>query len=365
MNTRLQLAEAELHYKGDMQIFTAVSGPVEALREVYLCLYRDAAFCGAGELRLNMPFATGLEPQELLEAVCDSVPKLDWSAPFSAILDEVHTIAIAPAVRGLIDMALHDALARSSNQSVCQLLGGQFKDRLNTNQCVFWCDDNSLIDRVETYLARGFTDIKLRVGISSFEHDRARLEAVRKRLPDTATLAVDVNGAWTVEETIQRLPALEALELHYLEQPIAPGNWEGLTALLARTPFPIMLDEDITGQHSVTRLLSLEGPVAAHLKIPKLGGLRPLCEVAARLDEAGVPYMLGQMNEGGYATAAIVHCAAALSPAYRELYGADGVLDDPASGLSYADGHVHLPEGNGFGMALRTERLNPVAEWLF
>jgi len=62
---------------------------------------------------------------------------------------------------------------------------------------------------------------------------------------------------------------------------------------------------------------------------------------ARRLTDAGIPFMIGQMNEGAAATAAALHVACATSPAFAELYGADGLIDDPVSGVSYTAGTAH------------------------
>ena len=40
--------------------------------------------------------------------------------------------------------------------------------------------------------------------------------------------------------------------------------------------------------------------------------------------------MVGQMNEGVVSTLATAHAAVALRAEYRELYGSDGLVDDPA-----------------------------------
>ena len=61
--------------------------------------------------------------------------------------------------------------------------------------------------------------------------------------------------------------------------------------------------------------------------------------------------MIGQMNEGGAATAATLHVACATSPAFAELYGADGLIDDPVSGISYDNGTVRANGTFGFGVA--------------
>ena len=88
----------------------------------------------------------------------------------------------------------------------------------------------------------------------------------------------------------------------------------------------------------------------AHLKLIKTGGITPALDAVRRLEAAGVPYMIGQMNEGGLATAAAAHLALASSPVAAELYGADGLIDDPAAGLTYADGRITVPSAPGLGL---------------
>ena len=85
---------------------------------------------------------------------------------------------------------------------------------------------------------------------------------------------------------------------------------------------------------------------------PGIGGIDPLLGAARRLRAANIPVMVGQMNEGGGATAAAVHCAMALEPKYCELYGADGIIEDPVRGVTYRNGSVELPRGAGIGVDL-------------
>ena len=64
-----------------------------------------------------------------------------------------------------------------------------------------------------------------------------------------------------------------------------------------------------------------------------------------------IPFMIGQMNEGAGATAATVHCVMAAKPQFAELYGADGLIDDPVSGITYRDGCVEVPRVPGLGVS--------------
>ena len=103
------------------------------------------------------------------------------------------------------------------------------------------------------------------------------------------------------------------------------------------------------GLDDVTRICGYGGKVYAHLKLVKFGGIAPTMR-AARSFRSNVPFMIGQMNEGAAATAATLHVACATSPAFAELYGADGLIDDPVSGISYDDGTVRANDAPGLGV---------------
>lgn len=73
--------------------------------------------------------------------------------------------------------------------------------------------------------------------------------------------------------------------------------------------------------------------------------------------------MIGQMNEGAVCTAAALHVALATKPVHAELYGADGLIDDPARGVTYRDGLVSLTNGRGLGVDFDLTRTKLVREF--
>jgi L-Ala-D/L-Glu epimerase len=164
-------------------------------------------------------------------------------------------------------------------------------------------------------------------------------------------IAADANGHWPASEALEKLDALAVYDLAYVEQPVPPGDWAAVDLLADRSPLPVMLDEGVATPEDIARICGYGGRVLAHLKLVKLGGIAPTMEAARLLSAAGVPFMIGQMNEGAAATAAALHVACAASPAFAELYGADGLIDDPVSGLSYAAGAVHAGHAPGLGVA--------------
>jgi L-alanine-DL-glutamate epimerase-like enolase superfamily enzyme len=70
--------------------------------------------------------------------------------------------------------------------------------------------------------------------------------------------------------------------------------------------------------------------------------------------------MIGQMNEGAAATAAALQVCFATAPRWAELYGADGLLDDPVSGLSYQAGTVCVAGPAGLGVSFDSRLTQPI-----
>ena len=86
-------------------------------------------------------------------------------------------------------------------------------------------------------------------------------------------------------------------------------------------------------------------------------------QAARELSGSNVPFMIGQMNEGAAATAATLHVACATSPAFAELYGADGLIDDPASGISYDAGSVRTNDAPGLGITFNPATTHLIGDY--
>lgn len=350
---RVSLHRALLTYGGGLVLHTAASGRVAGLDTLYLRL-DDGETVAVGEVRLNIAYLNGLDADEVLAEAAALVGALDFSADAAALLAEppaAFRAASAP-VRMLIDGALHDRAARRAGLPLARYLGAPAAAGLAhaTNQTLFVSTDEVFLAQAEAYVARGFRDLKVRIGAGDIAEDLRRVALLRERFGAAVKIAADANGAWSEEAARGHLAAFAAHDLAYVEQPIAPGDWAALDRLARVSPLPIMLDESVKGLEDVARIAEAGNGLMAHLKLVKLGGIAPAVEAARRLAAAGVPFMIGQMNEGGLATAAALHVALATGPRFAELYGADGLTNDPAPGLSYADGRVAAPDAPGLGL---------------
>jgi L-alanine-DL-glutamate epimerase-like enolase superfamily enzyme len=354
MSLAVSLRRADLHYGNGVQLHTAASGSVGELQALYLCL-DDGQHHAVGEVRINIAYLNGYGPDEIIAQALQALSALPWQQEPEQLLTEMPhwAAALSMPVHTLIDCALHDLIARRAGLPLAQWLGAPAADvRYASNQTLFWSPLDVFLKQAQAYVDRGFRDLKVRIAVGTFEQDVTRLQALRDRFGDSIKIAVDANGQWTPQQAPNYLEALARFGLAYVEQPIAAGDWSAIERLAEQSPLPLMIDEGLAGSEDLDRLCALRGKLWAHLKLVKIGGIAACLSAARRLADADVTCMIGQMNEGAAATAAALHVACASAPRFAELYGADGLSDDPARPLHYQDGQAWMPTAPGLGITL-------------
>jgi O-succinylbenzoate synthase len=139
--------------------------------------------------------------------------------------------------------------------------------------------------------------------------DEARLEAVRDALGPDGLVRIDVNGGWSVDEAVARIPVLEkaAGGLEYVEQPVA--SVEDLALVRRRVSVPIAADESIRRAADPYRVRDLEAADIAVLKVQPLGGVRACLRIA---EDIGMPVVVSSAVESSIGIAAGLALAAAL-----------------------------------------------------
>ena len=364
--TRVTLFQADLPLTVSFR--HASSGLVTHLEEVLARVESDQGQVGWGEVRGNCTYVTGDTPDRIV-AAASFLARLLPGEP----LDELprlcdlmaRSLVGNSAARALLDIAMHDALAKSCGVPVAMLLGGIRRRSLPTDICIAFCSADEAAHAAHGALSQGYTLIKLRAGISPAE-DSARCAAVRAAIDQSGTgaaLAMDANGAWSPKQALAAIHLMEPYGLSFIEQPVPAEDIEGLRFVRERSPIPIMADEAVQTPATLLRLIERQAADMVHFKLIKAGGFVPLRRMTGIAEAAGVPYMIGQMDEGMLATAAGVHAAAASSASHFELHCDSHVADQPFTGLAFKDGHRILPDGPGLGISVDETGLKPVASF--
>jgi L-alanine-DL-glutamate epimerase-like enolase superfamily enzyme len=132
--------------------------------------------------------------------------------------------------------------------------------------------------QIKDKIKAGFRCIKLKIGAIDFETEINLLKSIRIEYSSKdIQLRVDANGAFGINEALEKLKRLSDMDLHSIEQPIKSGQFEAMAKLCEQTPLPIALDEELIGVFSVTKkqeLLQTIRPQYIILKPSFVGGFK-------------------------------------------------------------------------------------------
>lgn len=152
--------------------------------------------------------------------------------------------------------------------------------------------------------------------LEPLEAEIDRVGAVRDALDDLygeggGEVRVDANGAWSVDEALERIPMLdvEAGGLQYVEQPCA--GVEELAEVRRRltADVPVAADESVRRAADPLRVVREEAADVVVLKVQPLGGVRACLDLA---EQVGLPVVVSSALESSVGLAAGVALAAAL-----------------------------------------------------
>jgi L-alanine-DL-glutamate epimerase-like enolase superfamily enzyme len=141
---------------------------------------------------------------------------------------------------------------------------------------------------------------------------------------------------------------LKELGVEFIEQPIAPGDWEAMKKVYAESALPVIADESCQQEPDVDACGGHFHGV--NVKLVKCGGLTPARRMLVRARELGLKTMVGCMTETTVGISAIAQLLPMLD--YVDMDGALLLAEDVATGVTIDRGRVQFPDENGCGVRL-------------
>jgi o-succinylbenzoate synthase len=180
-----------------------------------------------------------------------------------------------------IQFGLEQALLSLKSNHKFELFPSEFtkgNDSININGLVWMGSEIFMKKQIEEKLKAGFTTIKLKIGAIDFKTEYKLLQSIRKEFTaKDITLRVDANGGFSTSEALDKLKYLADLELHSIEQPIKPNQWEEMAELCSVSPLDIALDEELIGVFQKIKkqeVLDIIKPQFIILKPSLIGGIK-------------------------------------------------------------------------------------------
>jgi len=179
--------------------------------------------------------------EKKLEEVCEELKEgKNWRELYGELI-------AWPSIQGGLEMVFQDFSA----EQPFILYPSAFTDGTDLqkiNGLIWMGDVDFMREQVKDRLEKGFDCIKMKIGAIDFEEELNILKAIRKDYGvQDIELRVDANGAFHPDEALEKLKRLSAYELHSIEQPIKPRQWEEMARLCEQSPIPIALDEELIG----------------------------------------------------------------------------------------------------------------------
>ncbi|SDG90040.1 mandelate racemase/muconate lactonizing enzyme family protein [Pseudonocardia oroxyli] len=265
-----------------------------------------------------------------------------------------------PTAKAAIDMACWDALGKTLDLPVTQLLGG-FTDRMRVSHMVGFAPDEVMVAEAErvrdTY---GITTFKVKVGRRPVSLDVGACRALRTALGSEVELYVDGNRGWTPTEAARALTLMEDLDLTLSEELCPADDVLGRRWLTSRTSVPTVADESAATPGQVTRELLDGAATMISIKTARTG-FTTSQRILHQCEGLGAEIVMGNQIDGQVGTA----CSVAFGAAHRHssrragelsnfLDMTDDLLTEP---LEIHGGELAVRPGPGLGIAIDPDKL--------
>lgn len=184
------------------------------------------------------------------------------------------------------------------------------------NGLVWMASAPEMTEQVDDLLAKDFKVIKLKVGAIDLTEEIGLLKYIRtKHGSEEVEIRLDANGAFTPENALPALQKLAEFDIHSIEQPLKPGQWDAMAELVKKSPIDIALDEEligITDPEEKEKMLKTIRPQYIIIKPSLLGGFGLSEEWMEIADDLHITYWVTSALESNIGLNAIAQWVADL-----------------------------------------------------
>ena len=338
---RLEVVPYALRF---LEPYVTVRGRLER-RELVLVRLHAGGIAGLGEAA-PLLLRGGASQARIVEELESCREVLEGADPGSeGLLSDCAALGVSPQSLAAIEIALLDLRGKAEGRTVSELLGGARPAPVQCNATLVAGEPRAVAADALRWAGRGFRTFKLKVGM---EGDVQQVRSVRDALGDDAAIRLDANGAWTQQQALERLRALDDVGLELVEQPVA--TLEEMAAVRRGARVRVAADEAVNSPADARAALEAGACDCATVKVAKVGGLRAGLAVAAEL-----PVYLSSALDGPVGIAAAAQLAQVIPDAGLAHGLATAALfeDDVATNGWEPSGSQLVPgDGPGLGVEI-------------
>lgn len=238
-------------------------------KDTYFLIIENKGKIGIGECAMFKGLSIDDRPdyEEKLQWVCDSLSNNDFMV--------LPKLTEFPSIQ----FGIEQAIISLGSANRFDLYPSEFtrgNSSILINGLIWMGDEDFMLNQVEEKITAGFKTIKLKIGALDFEREIKILQSIRDRYTsEEIEIRLDANGAFSPDNALDKLEQLAKFQIHSIEQPIKPKQWEAMAQLCEKSPIPIALDEELIGVFNQDKINLLETikPQFLILKPSLLGGV--------------------------------------------------------------------------------------------
>ncbi|MGI9074141.1 MAG: mandelate racemase/muconate lactonizing enzyme family protein [Bryobacteraceae bacterium] len=169
---------------------------------------------------------------------------------------------------GVLDMAVWDLVARIARLPLYRLLADRYSAGVSNAHVFVYAaggyyypnsELQALRREMQSYLDRGYSMVKMKIGGASLGEDLRRIEAVLKLLSRPDQLAVDANGRFDLKTAIEYAEALAPYDLRWFEEPGDPLDYQLQAEVSTRYSGPLATGENLFSMQDARNLIRYAG----------------------------------------------------------------------------------------------------------
>lgn len=269
-----------------------------------------------------------------------------------------------------VEMALWDIKGKALGVPVYQLLGGKVRDSIPCYANAWFSGSRTPEDfaaKAKDTVKLGFTALKwdpfgsAYLGLTPREFRLAMecVDAVRDAVGADVQLLIEGHGRFDVPTAVRVGLALETFNITWFEEPLPPGDLDGLAEVKRRINIPIAAGERLYTRWDFRELLAKRSADVLQPDLSHTGGILELRKIAAMAECHFLPVC--PHNPIGAITNAATLQIAACTPNFHMLETMSNDVDYrhtlTTEKIGFDNGMMRIPDKPGLGIDIHEEAL--------